>query len=177
MILCQASESKAEEAAPPPPVIPNYSWFLFHSIFAKFPESPSDLDKRAATNLLSSFADLYPSAAGQRTITEIISDPVKGHYEFNRDSLGKLLCDLEKAVAADGTAACDKDTSVGSFEDDTLWDGDAFSSGPAHFRAAIKSQEDLEQYQVSCCRRSLALQSGRLHYLDCPAEQRPSRHS
>lgn len=55
-----------------------YTWFYLHTVAAKYPEYPSDVDMRTIRNMIASLAQHYPCKKCRQHLREKLQDPELG---------------------------------------------------------------------------------------------------
>eukprot|EP00618_Florenciella_parvula_P036072 CAMPEP_0119474524 /NCGR_PEP_ID=MMETSP1344-20130328/5743_1 /TAXON_ID=236787 /ORGANISM="Florenciella parvula, Strain CCMP2471" /LENGTH=583 /DNA_ID=CAMNT_0007507845 /DNA_START=43 /DNA_END=1794 /DNA_ORIENTATION=- len=79
-----------------------YTWFYLHTVAAKYPEYPSDVDMRTIRNMIASLAQHYPCKKCRQHLREKLQDPELGPVRVeNRTSLAVWMCDLHNMVNRD----------------------------------------------------------------------------
>jgi len=82
--------------------IGQYTWFYLHTVAAKYPEYPSEVDQRTIRNMIASLAQHYPCKKCRQHLREKLQDPELGPVRVeNRTALAVWMCDLHNMVNRD----------------------------------------------------------------------------
>jgi FAD-linked sulfhydryl oxidase len=75
------------------------TWFFLHTVAAKYPEKPSEVDKRMVRNLVASLGQLYPCKLCREHLKLKLMDPALGPVRVeNRQELATWFCELHNMV-------------------------------------------------------------------------------
>ena len=78
------------------------AWFVLHSFAAKYPNSPSEADKRAILGLITAFGQLYPCKLCRGHLQQQLRDSALGPPRVeSREALSVWMCELHNIVNAD----------------------------------------------------------------------------
>jgi thioredoxin-like negative regulator of GroEL len=78
------------------------TWFFLHTLAAKYPEYPSEIDQRAVRNLIGSLGQLYPCKLCRNHLRlKLMQDSLGPVRTENRTALATWLCELHNMVNVD----------------------------------------------------------------------------
>jgi len=78
------------------------SWFLIHSIAAKYPDSPTEDDQQAMRNFVAALGQLYPCKLCRKHLQQQLRDPGLGPVRVHtRTNLTTWMCELHNIVNKD----------------------------------------------------------------------------
>jgi FAD-linked sulfhydryl oxidase len=78
------------------------SWFLIHSMAAKYPDNPTEDDKQAMRHFVASLGQLYPCKLCRKHLQQQLRDPALGPVRVNsRTNLTTWMCELHNIVNKD----------------------------------------------------------------------------
>lgn len=83
-------------------IVGRHSWFLIHSIAAKFPEYPTEADRVAITGFITALGQLYPCKLCRKHLQQQLRDPELGPVAMDsRTDLTMWICKLHNIVNKD----------------------------------------------------------------------------
>jgi len=78
------------------------TWFFLHTLAAKYPEHPSEVDKRTMRNLVAALGQHYPCKLCREHLKLKLMDPELGPVRVeNRQELASWFCELHNMVNLD----------------------------------------------------------------------------
>jgi flavocytochrome c len=78
------------------------AWFVLHSFAAKYPDSPTEADKRAMRNFIAAFGQLYPCKLCRGHLQQQLRDEALGPPAVeSRMALSVWICELHNIVNVD----------------------------------------------------------------------------
>jgi len=79
-----------------------HTWFFLHTLAAKYPDMPSDVDVRAVRSLVGALGQLYPCKLCRKHLRQKLQDPALGPVRTeNRTALSVWFCNLHNMVNRD----------------------------------------------------------------------------
>lgn len=79
-----------------------HTWFFLHTVAAKYPDYPSEVDMRTMRNMVAALAQHYPCKLCRQHLREKLQDPKLGPVRVeNRTVLAQWFCELHNMVNLD----------------------------------------------------------------------------
>lgn len=96
LCICYVSYIKMKQQPPDIEEIGRASWTMLHTTAAKYPDNPTEKDKKRMTQLIDSLSGLYPCEKCKYHLAEYIKEnPVKTE---NKQNLQNWLCTFHNSV-------------------------------------------------------------------------------